>query len=257
MSPAGPEVRVYDDPDTLARAAADEFVRRAEDAIAAAGRFTVALSGGSTPLRLYRLLAEPPYRDRVAWDAVHVFWGDERAVPPDHRDSNYGAAHAALLSRVAIPPANVHRIRGEAADPEAAAAEYEEELRRCFQIAPGGLPRFDLVLLGMGADGHTASLFPGSAAAREEDRLVVAAWVEKLGAYRVTLTTPVLNNAACVLFLVAGAEKAEVLGRVLQGGPAAAAYPAGRIRPRAGELIWLVDRAAAGSLGPERGTRPA
>ncbi|MFY9553057.1 MAG: 6-phosphogluconolactonase [Thermoanaerobaculia bacterium] len=234
---------VLPDPDALAREAAEDFTRRALDA-AARGRFTVALSGGHTPRRLYSLLGDEraPYRARVPWERVHLFWGDERHVGPDDPRSNYRMVREALLSRVAIPESNVHRIPAELTD---AAARYEAELRRFFALAPGEIPRFDLMYLGLGTDGHTASLFPETTALSVRDRLVVATWVAKLNAFRITMTYPVFEEARAVVFLVAGADKAEVLSAVRD--PArAAAHPAGRIHPRDGELLWLVDRAAVG-----------
>jgi 6-phosphogluconolactonase len=243
--PDKPATRVLDTPDDVVRVAADEFARRALARVKRAQPFMVALSGGSTPRRLFELLAGEPYRERVPWRKVHVFWGDERTVPPDDPDSNFGVAHSLLLSRVDIPGENVHRIRGELDEPNDAAVAYEAELRDAFRIDEGEFPRFDFVLLGMGADGHTASLFPGTQALVENRRLAVAPWVEKLGTHRVTLTCPVFNNAACILFLVTGAEKAETLRAVLEGEPEKPRYPAQLIRPRDGELRWLVDRAAA------------
>ena len=236
------EVRVLEDAAAVTRAAADEFGRRARERVAQAGFFTVSLSGGSTPKSLYALLAEPGAP--IPWDRVHLFWGDERDVPPDHADSNFAMVESTLLSKVNVPADHVHRIRPELAGAERAASVYEEELRRFFGLAPGQWPRFDLVLLGMGPDGHTASLFPGSPALEERDRLVVASWVEKLQTHRITLTLPILNGAACVLFLVHGADKAPALKAALQAdGPDVP--PAGRVRPADGELIWLVDGAAA------------
>lgn len=250
MPTSGPDpvVRVFDDPAGVARAAAEEFERRALRKAESGGDFIVALSGGSTPKRLYALLAEPPYADTIPWERVQLFWGDERPVAPEHPESNYGAARGALLSRVPIPPGNVHRIPAEQPDPETAASSYEATLRSFFEFGPDVLPRFDLILLGMGADGHTASLFPGSEALREERRLVVAPWVEAVGSHRVSLTCPVLNNAACIVFLVTGAEKAETLRRVLESDDAGTELPARLIRPRGGELLWFVDRAAAARL---------
>ncbi|HSG81591.1 MAG TPA: 6-phosphogluconolactonase [Gemmatimonadota bacterium] len=239
--PAEPRVRVFQDPDAVARAAANEFARLAAARAEAAGTFNVALSGGSTPRRLFTLLAGEPYAGQVPWTHVQFFWGDERTVPPGHPDSNYGMAREALLSRVPSPAANVHRIQGEL-DPDEAARAYESEIRHCFQLGAEQLPRFDLALLGMGADGHTASLFPGSPALREQRRLVVAPWVEKLETRRVTLTCPVFNNAAFILFLVTGADKAETLRAVLEGP--GDRYPAQLIRPAQGELYWYIDSAA-------------
>ncbi|WP_242345385.1 6-phosphogluconolactonase [Anaeromyxobacter terrae] len=239
---AKPEVRVVEDPAALAPAAADEWRARALAAVAASGRFAVALSGGSTPRAVYALLADPaaPYRDALPWARTHVFFGDERAVPPDHPQSNYGMARDALLASVALPPENVHRIRGED-EPEAAARAYEDALRAFF----GGAPRFDLLLLGMGADGHTASLFPGSPALEEPSHLVVAAPAPAPGPPRITLTLRALQAAARVVFLVSGAAKAPALARALSGASGAGALPAGRVRPTDGSVLWLVDRAAA------------
>jgi 6-phosphogluconolactonase len=251
---SAPIVRVFEDADAVARAAAHEFGRRARARVDAGERFSVALSGGSTPKRLFRLLAGEPLRREVPWPAIDFFWGDERTVPPDHFDSNFGAAYDLLLSRVEVPSESVHRIPAERPDPASAAAAYEEELRRHFRLPAGVLPRIDLVLLGMGGDGHTASLFPGSDALRETRRLVVAAWIEKLSTHRVTLTCPVLNNAACILFLVTGAEKAATLREVLEAAGGPARYPAQLIRPRDGQLVWYVDEAAAAGLSGRRGT---
>jgi 6-phosphogluconolactonase len=213
----------------------------------------VALSGGSTPRGLHTLLADPaePFRARVPWSRLHVFWGDERPVPPDHRDSNYRMADDTLLRHVPIPSAHVHRIHGEDPDHANAATRYAHELREAFAAhgrLDGGWPRFDLVILGMGPDGHTASLFPGTDAVREAARWVVAAWVAKLDSYRLTLTPPVLNRADVVLFLVTGGDKAEVLAAVLEGPSQPDVYPSQIIRPVAGPSIWLVDRVAAARL---------
>lgn len=231
------------DAPALFRAAAEEVSVAAQEAIAQQGRFTIALSGGHTPRGLYSLLATDKGRPPIVWRQVHVFWGDERHVPPDHPDSNYRMARETLLDHVALPQANVHRIPAEEPDADRAAARYEEELRRFFRLDGASLPRFDLVLLGLGAEGHTASLFPGTAALDETARLVVAAHVPALGTDRITLTLPVLNHAACVLFLVAGSEKAAAVHTVLEQ-PGGTPLPAQRVRP-AGRLIWLLDAAAA------------
>jgi 6-phosphogluconolactonase len=243
-------VAVVDDAAALAREAAGEFERRAKEAIAARGRFAVALAGGSTPRRLYALLADPaaPFRARIAWDRVHFFWGDERHVPPDDPGSNYRMAREELLSRVPVPEQNVHRIEAERPDADAAADTYERELMRFFALAPGQTPRFDLVLLGMGPDGHTASLFPGSSALEVRDRLVAAPWIPKLNEYRITLTLPVFNNAAAVVFLVSGADKSDALRAAMDSSNSTDLLPCQRIRPTQGELLWLVDSAAAGGL---------
>ncbi len=239
------ELKTFDDLDRLTRGAADEIAKSAEEAIAARGRFTIALSGGNTPKPAYRLLAEEP---RIDWGRVHVFWGDDRHVPPDHPDSNFGMAHEALLSKVPIPQDNVHRMRTEKPDAERVAEEYAWTLRSAFNIEEGEWPRFDLVLMGIGADGHTASLFPGSEAVRERSRLVIAPWVSSLGTFRITLTAPVFNHAALALFLVSGEEKAEALRAVLEGDFQPDRFPAQVVRPEEGKLLWLVDRAAARCL---------
>ncbi len=248
MSTAEPQLRVFDNPEALARAAAEEFLRRATAKAEAGQLFAVCLAGGSTPKGLYGRLAEAPYGNKIPWSRVAIFWGDERTVPPDHPDSNFAVADGALLYRVPIPAANVHRIEGEQPNPAEAAASYEEGLRRFFGIRAGELPRFDLVFLGLGADGHTASLFPGSEALAETRRLVVAPWVEQLGTYRVSLTCPVFNNAACIMFIVTGAEKADILRRVFKATGEDPPLPAQLIRPQDGELLWYVDREAAGAL---------
>lgn len=244
------EVRVFDGPAELARAAAEEFARAAGRVAQQGDRFTVCLSGGSTPEALYRLLARPeePFRDRLPWSLIHFFWGDERHVPPDHPESNFRRARRAMLDAAQLPPGNIHRIPGEEPDAARAAGEYEAELRSFFQLSRGEPPRFDLLLLGLGADGHTASLFPGTRAIHERERLVVAHWVDKLGAFRITLTPPVLNAAARVIFLVSGEDKAGALSAVLRGDFEPDRYPAQIVRPVNGSLVWMVDRKAAREL---------
>jgi len=243
-----PTVTIVPDPDALADAAARLTVDVAAAAIAARGRFMWALAGGETPRATYSRLALPPFRERVDWRRTWVFFGDERAVPPDHAGSNYGMAHEALLSKVPIPAAQVLRIRGEAEDLEVAAAEYARALSEAFGTRRGTLPRFDLVLLGLGVDGHTASLFPDSPVVREVFRAVAAVHVAAASIpQRLTLTLPVFNAAARVVFLVAGAEKAKVVKAVLGER---ATLPAAMVRPADGELVWLIDRAAAVQLSP-------
>jgi len=244
-------LQVVADEGALARAAAETFARCAHEAVRGHGRFAVALAGGSTPLKAYALLADPSARPctYVPWEASHFFWADERHVPPEHPESNYRAAREALLARVPVPGARVHRIPAENPDAEAAAAAYERDLAAFFAPPAGLPPRFDLVLLGMGADGHTASLFPGSEAIGEQRRWVVAPWIERLRARRITLTPPVINAAADVVFLVSGAGKAETLKQVLQGPPRPERLPAQAIHPAAGRLLWLLDQAAASRLG--------
>lgn len=207
--------------------------------------FTVALAGGSTPQRLYELLALPPLREQIPWGQVHVFWGDERIVPPDAEQSNYRMARQTLLDHVPLPAENVHRVRGEL-EPEAAAREYEDALRAVFRTP---WPRFDLVLLGLGKDGHIASLFPDSNALQETGRPVATstATYEGRPAQRVTLTLPSINAAKHVIFMVVGAAKSEIVEAVLQ--EATRRYPAQKIDPPAGQVVWLLDAAAAGRLG--------
>jgi 6-phosphogluconolactonase len=236
-------------PEQVARAAADDFATAAIDSVEQHGRFCVALAGGNTPRQVYADLAldEIAGSRRLPWNKIIIFFGDERPVAADHPDSNYRMAAESLLSRVPIPAANVHRVRTELGPAEAAKA-YEAELREIFSLGIGGVPRFDLVLLGMGPDGHTASLFPGTDALQETAKLVVANWVEKLDQHRITLTLPVLNNAERVTFVVAGREKAQVLCEVLAEDGAAEKYPAQLVRPVTGSLRWIVDQEAAQSL---------
>jgi 6-phosphogluconolactonase len=238
----GTEIKIVPDAAALNRVAAAEFASAANSAIAEHGWFSVALSGGHTPRTVYELLSVE-YKTALSWEKVHIFFGDERDVPPDHPDSNYRMANEALLSKVPIPAGNIHRIRTEL-DPEAAAKDYEEQIHAQFGLKNNGLPRFDLILLGLGPDGHTASLFPGTAALKETSRLVVLNWVEKLNTFRITLTFPVLNHAAEDLFLVSGPDKAQILKAVL-GPQSTVGYPAQRVRPESGRLLWLFDQDAA------------
>jgi 6-phosphogluconolactonase len=242
-------IRVFADAEAISRAAADEFVRCAREAVAARGRFTVALSGGSTPKRLYQLLADPPYRDQVDWSKVELFWGDERSVPPDHNDSNYHTAQEAMLRKLPVSTARVHRMEAERADRDAAARDYEAVLARAFDTTLGTAPpSLDLILLGMGPDGHTASLFPHTTALQETARWVVVNYVPKFATDRMTFTAPVLNRAREVLFLIAGTDKAEPLHEVLEGKPNTDLYPSQLVKPSAGQLVWFVDRSAAAKL---------
>jgi 6-phosphogluconolactonase len=238
------EIVILADAEALAHSAAQRFVTLAQEAATSRGRFSIALSGGSTPGALYRLLAEEPYQGQVPWAEVHLFWGDERCVPPDDPGSNYRLAKETLISRMPIPAGNVHRLRGEL-EPEEAARAYAREVRDFFC---GPRPRFDLVLLGLGEDGHTASLFPGSPALQERERLAVAAEAhyQDRPAQRVTLTLPAINAARQVLFLVAGSAKAGIVQAVLEGP--GAHLPAQMVQPTAGRLTWLLDAAAASQL---------
>lgn len=254
-SAAGVLWRVADE-EEVARRGAEEIARVAAEAISARGTFTIALTGGATPRRLYELLASPvtPYRTGLPWAHTHAFFGDERHVPPEHEDSNYRMARAALLDHVEL--GSVHRMRAEEPDAEVAALAYESELESFFGIradrdAP---PRFDLVLLGLGEDAHVASLFPGSAALEERRRWVVAPYAEHLGAHRITLTLPVLNAGREVLFLVSGARKAEAVAKVFAPAAGVTEVPAARVRPASGRLTWLLDEAAASRVpAPHRG----
>jgi 6-phosphogluconolactonase len=246
-SSAEPDVVVLPDLSALAYEAAKRFARLARRSIGETGRFAVALAGGSTPRPLYELLATEPFRGQVPWHRVHLFWGDERCVPPDDPQSNYRMVREALLDgSTLLPDENVHRVPAER-PPEEAAAAYEEALRAFFRC-DDSFPRFDLVLLGMGPDGHTASLFPGGAALDETERSVVANWVPQQNAWRITLTYGALNAAHHIIFLVAGAGKAVTLREVLQPDSLRPPLPAQQVRPRAGTLTWLVDEAAASQL---------
>jgi len=241
------EIQIVENGEAVSRAAAELMVSLVVKRLKSKKSFAVALSGGSTPKNMFALLAnDAELRNRMLWDKVHFFWSDERHVPPDHTDSNYRMANEAMLSKVPVPPGNIHRIRAENPDAGKAAEEYEQELRRFFKLGTEQLPPFDCVFLGMGSDGHTASLFPGTKALHEGKRLVVSNWVDKFQSYRITLTTPVLNNADLVIFLVSGEEKAEPLRVVLEGQKQPELYPSQLIEPTHGKLLWLVDRAAAG-----------
>jgi 6-phosphogluconolactonase len=241
-----PIVRVSRDAEVFADAAAACFIESAIAAVADRGRFSVALSGGSTPRAVFaRLAADETARLQVSWRQIDWWWSDERAVPPGDPASNFRMAFESLLGHVPIDPARVHRLKGEV-EPAQAASEYERELRAAFGVSAGEIPRFDLVLLGLGADGHTASLFPGTPAVTVRERLVVANDVPAMRAVRLTFTLPLINRARRVAFLVSGAEKAPILARVLEGPRGA--LPAQLVSPDDGELVWIVDSAAARDL---------
>ena len=233
-------IRVYADAKALARGAAQHVMMWEASALAERDRFVLALAGGNTPRQTYTLLATAAFAEQMDWERIHIFWGDERCVPPNHPESNYRMARETLLDHVPIPAANVHRIPGELA-PEEAAAAYARELSAVFGADP---IRFDVILLGLGSDGHTASLFPGTDALRVDDRPVAANYVPRLESWRITLTLPVINAARHVGFIVSGDHKAEALAAVQAEG----ALPAARIRPDPGELVWLIDAAAAAKL---------
>ena len=242
------KIQQASDFEELIRVAAQEIVKVAQGTITERGIMSFALAGGSTPRKLYALLASDTIRSQIAWDKIHFFWGDERHVPPDHQDSNYRMARETLLARLPAREDHIHRIPSQLPDAGEAAERYERELRAFFQLSSGQTPRFDLILLGMGPDGHTASLFPGTPAVHETTRWVAAPWVEKFATYRITLTPPVLNGAAKVIFLVSGRDKAETLRLVLEGPYQPDVYPAQIINPTQGQLLWLVNQDAAACL---------
>lgn len=244
---ASAEIRILTTPQELFAAAAEEVVHAADQAVKERGRFTIALSGGSTPKSLYNLLATNA-RNTLPWDRMFFFWGDERHVPPTDADSNYRMADEAMLSKVPVPAGNVFRVAAENPDAAAAAEAYEQTLRKFFQLNAGEFPNFDLILLGMGPDGHTASLFPGTAGLQEKSHLVIANWVEKLKTHRLSFTLPVLNAARCVAFLVSGTDKAPALHAVLEENVSGEQYPSKLIQLKDGKLIWFLDRAAASEL---------
>jgi 6-phosphogluconolactonase len=240
------DVRIVEDAEALCRAAAEAIVGQVDETLQKRESFTIALSGGSTPRLLYALLAtDASLRDEVDWGKIHFLWGDERYVPPDHPESNYRMANEAMLSKIPVPAANIHRVRAEDSDAGKVAEAYEQEVRLLFKLGAGELPCLDCVLLGMGPDGHTASLFPETTALNEKERLVVANWIEKFRTYRITMTAPVFNNAHSIMFLVGGGEKAETLREVLQGDRQPERFPSQLIQPTHGKLLWLIDKAAA------------
>ncbi len=239
-------ITIYPGIDTLSQEAAGYTVRLANQSIVTHGRFTIALAGGSTPKKLYALLAGEPYRSQVDWGLVEVFWGDERCVPPDHQDSNFRMAQEELLSKVPIPASQVHRMPAEQPDHDAAAQAYAAEIQRVFGTS--GIPSFDLIQLGMGPEGHTASLFPHQASLHEQQRLVMPVTTPKPPPDRLTFTPPLLNAARHVLFMVTGAEKADALHAILEGDYQPDEYPAQIVRPTNGEVTWMLDTAAASKL---------
>ena len=244
-----PDVRILSNIDAIAKRAAQEFVQSATKAVSERGSFSVALSGGSTPKILYSLLAnDAALRAQLPWDKMYLYFGDERSVGPDDPDSNYRMANETMLSKVPLKPEQVFRVKGEYKDTEKAAQEYEQALRASFKLADGQFPRFDLVLLGMGSEGHTLSLFPGTKALHETKRIVARNWIGKLYTERITLTAPAANQAAHVIFMVTGADKALALEGVLEGPYEPEQLPAQMIQPQSGKLLWLVDAAAGGML---------
>lgn len=235
------EIIIANDLNELSRNAADLFVETANEAVRTFGRFSVALSGGSTPKSLYRLLASDEFRERIDWENAFFFFGDERNVPSDHRDSNFRMANEALFSAVPIPEQNIHKWNTSLSNPSAVAADYQKQVEKYFE----GPPCFDLVLLGLGPDCHTASLFPNTSALSNTHDLVAANWVAKLNAYRFTMTASAINQAARVAFIVSGEEKAEAVARVMNGPRNVENFPAQLICPTNGKLYWFLDRGSA------------
>lgn len=245
-----PQIQILEDAAATHVRAAEEIAHFAGEAICTHAEFNFCLTGGSTPAATYELLATR-FRLSVDWKEVQFFWGDERCVPPGDQASNFGMANRTMLEKLALRPEQIHRMRGED-PPEQAASEYEDEIRRCFSIAKEDWPRFDLILLGLGANAHIASLFPGHPALHEAERLAMAVTVEAEQPHRVTLTAPVINHAARVMFIVTGAEKAAAVKAVLEGPRDPDRYPAQLVAPEDGELLWLMDRAAASLLTQPR-----
>jgi 6-phosphogluconolactonase len=238
-------LEVFQSSGDLVRVAAAKITGCLHDAITARGIASLALSGGSTPRSVYELLATEEYRSRIEWSKVHLFWGDERCVPPYQHESNFRMVNEALIKNINIPQKNVHRIAGEL-EPREAAGAYEEEVVRLFKLNDGEFPEFDVLLLGLGEDGHVASLFPNTTVLAETSRRFVDVHVEKLMAHRITMTLPVINHAAAIIFLVSGKSKAAILQEVFREGPAH--YPAQLIEPVQGKVNWFVDQDAASQL---------
>ncbi len=236
-------VAIYPDLDTISQQAAAYIVRIARESVVTRGRFTIALSGGSTPRKLYGLLASEPYNSQIDWQLVDIFWSDERCVPPDDPESNYFMAHEVLLSRISIPVAQVHRMPADQLNRDAASLSYTQEMQRVFST--NGIPDFDLLQLGLGPEGHTASLFPHQPSLHERERLVMPVTVPKPPPDRLTFTPPILNAARNVLFLATGADKADALHAVIEGPFNPDEYPAQIVRPPNGEVTWMVDSAIA------------
>ena len=250
-APANREIYIFPDAAAIAKRASEIFIESAKSAVADHGVFNVALSGGSTPKALNILVAAEPLRSQVTWDKLRIFFGDERHAGPADPDSNYRMTNETLLSKAPLKPEQVHRIMGEYPDTERAAKEYEQLLRDQFKPSADQLPRFDLMFLGMGDEGHTLSLFPGTKALHDKGRLVMSNWVGKLYTDRITCTAPVANNSALVVFMVAGAAKAPALKAVLEGPHEPEQLPSQLINPTSGKLLWLLDTAAASMLSKE------
>lgn len=248
-----PDIRVAGSVQDWAHQAAAFIASVSEQAILANGRFIMALSGGSTPKTLYQTLALPEWKTRLEWQKIHFLFGDERCVPPDHQDSNFNMAQASLFHPLAIPPNHIFRMKGEGEDPSPVAREYEQTIRQLTETQPPAMPRIDLVLLGLGDDGHTASLFPGTSALQETKKIVTVGQAPTGIRSRLTLTLGVLNQAAMVLFLVTGKGKADMVRRILEPtSEEDRSLPAAQITPESGQLVWMLDQAAAAGLTRRR-----
>jgi 6-phosphogluconolactonase len=248
---ANSEIHIFPDAAAIAKRASELFLDAAKSAVVARGSFSVALAGGSTPKTLYALLASEPLRSQLPWEKIQIFFGDERHAGPTDADSNYRMANESMLSKVPLKPEQIHRIKGENPDTEKAAQEYETLLREQFKLASGQLPRFDLMLIGMGNEGHMLSLFPGTRALHAGGRLVMHNWVGKLYTDRITCTAPVANNSALIIFMVAGADKAPALKAVLEGPYEPEQLPSQLANPTHGKLVWLLDTTASAMLSKD------
>jgi 6-phosphogluconolactonase len=244
------EIKIVENLAALSREAANLLLRRITELSSQKAYLSIALSGGTTPKMLHSLLVDQhSLKSQIPWNKIHFFWGDERHVPPQHADSNYRMAKETIFDKAdKLPKENIHRVRAENPEANQVALEYEKHLLKFFNPAAGQLPVLDFAILGMGPDGHTASLFPGTTALQEQNRLIVANWVDKFESYRITMTVPLINNADMIIFLVSGNEKAETLKMVLEGSRQPDLLPSQLIRPKRGRLLWLVDRAAASRL---------
>ena len=242
------QIKIFPTVDELNQFAATEFVRLSHQSIAESERFTVSLSGGSTPKRLFQLLASDAFRSQIDWQKIHFFFGDERQVLPESDESNYRMANENLFSKVKIPARNIHRFLTEEGDSETIAIKMEDEIIDFFNIKEGEFPRFDLIFLGMGADGHTASLFPETYALKENKRITTENFISDFELNRLTFTYPTINNAKNIIFLVAGEDKAEALREVLEGKPNLEKFPSQGIAPKDGSLLFLIDEKAAEKL---------
>lgn len=243
-----PGVRIYASAHEVCTAVAEEWMRLAQESIALRGAFHVALSGGKTPRGLYERLAEPDFAYRPEWNRTFVYFGDERAVPPEHEQSNYGMVKQTLLDKISIPPAQIQRMEAERTDLKKAAMDYSRMLAMTLPQAKNGMPQFDLLMLGLGDDGHVASLFPGTEAAQEPRKLVVPVHAEHLKSWRLSLTFPVINHARRVMLLVCGESKAPMVYRALREPPGSDPLPVQRVAPVTGKLDWRLDQAAAAQL---------